>query len=180
MDNEKVTIDVERVRRDIEANIERLCRELSSSGKKIGHKWCTGDVSGSKGKSLKIELVAQGKKGLYHDWATGETGDFLKLIQARYGCGFREAVQKIGNVLGTDYFLPSDRDIKESKGTQKRGAAIDWSQHVEELKLCPDPLLVQVAKRKWTHEFCSHLLEHELLVVLAAIWLFHLCRAAPW
>jgi hypothetical protein len=169
MDNEKVTVDVERLRRDIEANIECLCRALFPSGEKAGREWCIADTSGNKGKSLKIELVTVGKKGLYQDWATGHTGDFIKLIKERYGICFSEVARKIAGVLGTDYFLSRDRTAGTSKAhcktTQepKPPATINWTRHVEELKLCPDPLLVQSANRKWSQEFCAHLLEHELI-----------------
>jgi hypothetical protein len=183
MDREQSTVDVERLRCDIEANIEFLCETEFSSGKRIGNKWCVADVSGNKGKSLKIELRASGKKGCYCDWATDQKGDFVKLLQERHGIGFREAAQKIGSRLGTNYLVASNGSDDERgrvadpataklSSNHKSGASnseklpptpIDWSRCVEQLIAHPEPLLAQAASRKWTPEFCQHLLEHELI-----------------
>jgi hypothetical protein len=178
MDSEKATVDVERLRHDIAANIELLCRELFPSGKKIGHEWCIGDVSGSPGKSLKIELAADGKKGLSHDWAAGWGDDFIGIVKERYGIGFQEAAQKISSVLGTNYLAttarPTGKNTSRSKaGTQrepdqaKAPAAINWNRHVTELTMHPDPLLAQAAERKWTQKFYTHLLDHELIGIFS-------------
>jgi hypothetical protein len=116
-----VPIDVEKLNRDIEANIEDLCRHFFPEGKKIQHEWCIGDVSGAKGKSLKIELVANGKKGLYHDWATDHKGNLVTLLQDRYGGSFPEVVQKIGDFLGAGYFLTLPADTgRESRPVKHR------------------------------------------------------------
>jgi RecA-family ATPase len=178
MDSEKSTVDVERLRLDIAANIKRLCQEEFPSGKKIGHEWCVGDVSGDKGKSLKIELEADGKQGFYHDWATGQKGDFIKLLQERFGIGFREVTEKIGSVLGINYLVAAPETIESNKSTprskasaknsqqrpaEKEPAALNWSRYVMDLTNNPDLLLAQAAERKWTNEFFKHLLDHELI-----------------
>ena len=63
---------------------EHLCRDLLPGGRKEGPEWRCGSVQGEAGKSLGVHLGGA-KAGIWSDFATGESGDLLDLIQAYHG-----------------------------------------------------------------------------------------------
>jgi Protein of unknown function (DUF3987) len=75
----------------LNARIEGLCRELLANGQRIGNEWQVGSVNGEPGKSLKIHIGAS-KPGAWSDFATGESGDALDLVQSVHGCDKGTAV----------------------------------------------------------------------------------------
>jgi hypothetical protein len=81
-------IDFEKIKRQLAANVEAIANRYIPNGKRIGIHWCTGDIhdkpSGQDGGSLKLDLVGE-HAGKWHDFATGEKGDLLDLIQRREG-----------------------------------------------------------------------------------------------
>jgi twinkle protein len=81
--------------------VDSLARELLPHGKREGHEWCAGDVSGGPGKSLKVQLVGE-RKGLWKDFATGEDGgDMLDLwAAARCNGNLGEAIKQAKLYLG--------------------------------------------------------------------------------
>jgi 5S rRNA maturation endonuclease (ribonuclease M5) len=86
--------------RDVErSRAEELCRRFFPNGKKLGNEWKLGDVSGVPGNSLGVALAGL-KAGLWQDRATGEGGDFVKLLCANRELGFVQAVQEIERALG--------------------------------------------------------------------------------
>lgn len=79
---------------------ESLVRELLPNGKREGHEWCAGDVSGGEGKSLKVQLVGE-RRGLWKDFATGEVGgDMLDLWAATRNVSLGEAIKQAKVYLG--------------------------------------------------------------------------------
>ncbi|MBF9641281.1 hypothetical protein IAI27_11390, partial [Streptococcus pseudopneumoniae] len=69
---------------------QELCTELLPGGKQLGHEWVCGSVNGEPGKSLHLELRGE-KAGKWHDHATGEGGDLLKLISVSKGIEVKAA-----------------------------------------------------------------------------------------
>ena len=63
---------------------EQLCRDLLPAGRRNSAEWCCGSVQGEAGKSLGVHLRGA-KAGIWSDFATGEGGDLLDLIQACLG-----------------------------------------------------------------------------------------------
>lgn len=64
--------------------IEDLCAQLLPGGKRQGHEWLCGSITGEAGKSLHVELRGP-KTGMWTDFASDEGGDVLKLIQLSNG-----------------------------------------------------------------------------------------------
>ncbi len=72
---------------DLADRAESFCRQYFLEGRKQGIYWQIGDTSGAKGQSLAIRLHAQGgrKAGSWQDFATGQYGDLIDLLQERLG-----------------------------------------------------------------------------------------------
>ena len=82
---------------------EAVCRYYLSNGRKQGNYWQVGDTSGAKGQSLAIRLQAQGgrKAGSWQDFATGEYGDLIDLLQERLGSvTLKETLREARSFLG--------------------------------------------------------------------------------
>lgn len=76
-----------------------VCRWLLPGGRKQGHEWCVGNVDGTPGDSLRVNLG--GKAGVWRDFASDEKGgDLIDLIMAAKGISKREAVQEAKDYLG--------------------------------------------------------------------------------
>jgi hypothetical protein len=85
----------------IRNNIETLCRHFFSAGRKEDQEWKIGDITGAAGNSLGIQLTGD-KAGVWHDRATGQGGDFTKLIMENRGVHFPAAADMIGHCLGVN------------------------------------------------------------------------------
>lgn len=72
---------------DLADRAESFCRWYFPEGRKQGNYWQVGDTSGTKGQSLAIRLQTEGgrKAGSWTDYATGEYGDLIDLLQERLG-----------------------------------------------------------------------------------------------
>lgn len=76
--------------RGLGANAEAVCRNYLPKGRRQGRHWLCGDVHGTPGRSLYVQLFGE-RAGKYTDGATGEHGDLLDLIMANRGLDFRAA-----------------------------------------------------------------------------------------
>jgi twinkle protein len=85
----------------VRSRIEDLCRHFFPHGRKMGNEWKLGNTTGVSGESLGIQLVGQ-KAGLYRDRATGEGGDFVKLLRENRNITFTYAAEQIGHFLGVN------------------------------------------------------------------------------
>jgi twinkle protein len=80
--------------------VESVVRELLPKGRRQGHEWCAGDVSGGEGESLKVQLVGE-RRGLWKDFASGEDGgDLLDLWAATRNLSLGEAIKQAKIFLG--------------------------------------------------------------------------------
>ncbi|MBS4028179.1 MAG: hypothetical protein KGZ58_06005, partial [Ignavibacteriales bacterium] len=59
-------------------SVEAVAKHLLPNGKREGHEWRCGSVSGETGKSLGVHLHGD-KAGIWSDFSTGESGDLLDL-----------------------------------------------------------------------------------------------------
>lgn len=84
------------------ANAEQLCRYFFPQGKRIGREWRIGDVTGKPGLSLAIQLAGQ-YAGFWQDWATGEKGNFHKLVALNCDCSELDAVLLIEQAMGVAF-----------------------------------------------------------------------------
>ena len=88
---------------DLAARAESFSRQFFPDGRKQGNYWQVGDTSGAKGQSLAIRLQAQGgrKAGAWVDFATGEYGDLIDLLQERLGSvTLKETLREARSFLG--------------------------------------------------------------------------------
>ncbi|MDD9723578.1 toprim domain-containing protein [Sulfitobacter sp. PR48] len=88
---------------DLADRAESFCRQYFPEGCKQGNYWQVGDTSGSKGQSLAIRLHAQGgrKAGFWTDYATGQYGDLIDLLQERLGSvTLKETLREARSFLG--------------------------------------------------------------------------------
>lgn len=88
---------------DLATRAESFCRQYFPEGRKQGNYWQVGDTSGVKGRSLAIRLQAEGerKAGSWTDYATGEYGDLIDLLQERLGSvTLKETLREARSFLG--------------------------------------------------------------------------------
>jgi len=88
---------------DLADRAESFCRQYFPEGRKQGNYWQVGDTSGAKGQSLAIRLQAQGgrKAGSWTDYATGEYGDLIDLLQERLGSAtLKQTLREARSFLG--------------------------------------------------------------------------------
>ena len=78
---------------------EAVCRHLLPAGKRAGHEWEVGSISGDAGKSLKVHLSGD-KAGVWSDFASGAAGDLLDLWAAVHGLSISEAMIEARSFLG--------------------------------------------------------------------------------
>lgn len=85
--------------------MEELVRQLLPGGKRVGHEWKAGDISGGPGDSLTVELEGE-KAGLWCDQAADQGGDLIDLIAANQMLSIGKAIGWLRNYLG----IKSDPD----------------------------------------------------------------------
>ncbi len=117
---------------DLADRAESFCRQYFPEGRRQGNYWQVGDTSGVKGQSLAIRLQAQGgrKAGSWQDYATGEYGDLIDLLQERLGSvTLKEALREARSFLGE---APSPVVSRESRKAERPDAAsskrIAWAR----------------------------------------------------
>lgn len=74
-------------------NAEAVCRTYLPKGRRQGRYWICGDVQGTSGRSLYVQLFGD-RAGKFCDTATAEHGDLLDLIAANRGLDFRAACEE--------------------------------------------------------------------------------------
>lgn len=76
-----------------------VAQNLLPNGKRVSSEWCAGDTSGGAGKSLKVRIAGD-KKGVWSDFATGESGDLLDLWMHSRGVTLPEAMKEAMHQYG--------------------------------------------------------------------------------
>src|SRR5258708_2588722 len=109
------TVDRELLIREIQQNIEKICRYYRPAGEWKGSDWVIGNLNGEPGQSLHIGLEGE-KAGVYHDLATGEKGGPIDLIKILTGKRFKEACLEIGQFLGINLEEPGTTYSTGKKG----------------------------------------------------------------
>ncbi|WP_420006472.1 DUF7146 domain-containing protein [Arenibacterium sp. LLYu02] len=103
---------------DLADRAESFCRQYFPEGRKQGNYWHVGDTSGAKGQSLAIRLQAQGgrKAGSWTDYATGEYGDLIDLLQERLGSvTLKETLWEARSFLGEAPCPAVSRDTQRAE-----------------------------------------------------------------
>jgi hypothetical protein len=91
--------DIEQLKLDLACSIRSFCLYFLPNGKYVGGEYTVGSLGGEPGKSLKI-CLADGKAGMWKDFATGESGNnLLDLLCKMRGGDFRAACEEAVNWL---------------------------------------------------------------------------------
>jgi hypothetical protein len=125
---------------------EELCRHFFPRGKKVGNEWHLGDVSGMPGDSLRVELTGA-KAGLWHDFATGEGGNFIKLLCANRGLTASEVVREIDQTFRVSLLVSGSNNYQSTNSNE----VINHSKTTNALKLsrllaCSNEDLAQLSR----------------------------------
>lgn len=108
---------------DLADRAESFCRQYFPDGGKQENYWQVGDTSGAKGQSLAIRLQAEGgrKAGSWTDYATGQYGDLIDLLQERLGSvTLRETLREARSFLGQ---APCPAVPRETQSAERPDAA---------------------------------------------------------
>ena len=108
---------------DLADRAESFCRQYFPEGRKQGNYWQVGDTSGAKGQSLAIRLQAEGgrKAGSWTDYATGQYGDLIDLLQERLGSvTLKETLREARSFLGE---APCPAAPRETQRAERPDAA---------------------------------------------------------
>lgn len=111
------------IRRELIARLESVLATMFPSGTKRKNRFLIGDVQGSAGESLEVELTGQ-KAGFWTDRATGEGGDVFDLIAVHHGtdarADFPKVLQHARDLLGLASSTPQPR-VKLVQKTEDLG-----------------------------------------------------------
>jgi hypothetical protein len=121
-----------------------LCHIFFPNGKKDGQEWKLGDVSGAPGGSLGVQLTGP-KAGLWHDRATDEGGDIVKLLQLQRNLTFPQAAEMIERTAGISLHA-DDGQSCSSIGAQKPKVEPRSGPKLEGIEPCSQSDLWQIAK----------------------------------
>lgn len=108
---------------DLANRAESFCRRYFPDGRKRGNYWQVGDTSGAKGQSLAIRLHAHDgrKAGSWVDYATGQYGDLIDLLQERLGSvTLKETLREARSFLGE---APCPAAPRETQRAERPNAA---------------------------------------------------------
>lgn len=98
-------VSIERISEGLRARAQELCVQLLPNGRREGHEFMIGGVSGEPGRSMAINLGA--RAGVWADFSTGESGDAIDLIAAVLFRGDKgDAIRWAKSWLGLDGLDP--------------------------------------------------------------------------
>lgn len=101
-----VSMDAAEVSRRLAERADEVARYLLPGGKLVGGEWRCGSVRGEPGRSLGVCLRG-GKRGLWADFSSGQSGDLLDLWQAVRGLGeFAAVLAEARDYLGIRVNVP--------------------------------------------------------------------------
>ena len=146
-----IHIDREVLRRVIRECIELLCRHFFPNGKKDKQEWKVADLDGGKGRSLNISL-SRDKAGLFYDFATGESGDFVTIVMRSRNLDFVAAALEIGRAAGVDVTMQNQSHRSGPRYTTTNSIKPpDWDH---DYKLTESDLKELASWRGYSMEFC--------------------------
>lgn len=104
--------DIREIAEMLANKAEEVCRWILPGGKREGHEWCCGDVSGTGGRSLRVNLA--GKAGVWKDFADDQKGgDLIDLIQLALNVSKADAVATAKEWLGVKDVNPDFTRVKK-------------------------------------------------------------------
>jgi len=112
--------DVSDLAQKLADNAEAFCAHWFPNGRKIGNVWQIGDTTGIAGQSLKIQLKTTGtrKAGKWTDYANGNFGDLLDLLEARINpTSYKELLDEARNFLGNPVYTSMEFSHQDNQPT---------------------------------------------------------------
>ena len=98
------------------SSLESLVTEWLPAGRREGHEWKVGSLSGKPGRSLSINLTS----GVWKDFSTDAGGgDPISLLAAIRSCGMKDAAVELGERLRTG--------IESESAPKAKAANADWT-----------------------------------------------------
>jgi twinkle protein len=94
-------MEISEVAEALTSQAETVARLLLPGGKLSGREWEAGSINGEAGRSLKV-CVAGDKKGVWSDFATGDSGDLLDLWVMARNMPLSAALQEAKRHLGVE------------------------------------------------------------------------------
>lgn len=111
-------------------DVAGIAAMLLPNGRKHGAEWKAGSTTGDAGNSLSVRLSGD-KRGVWSDFATGESGDLLDLWAATRGVSLVDAIRAAKDYLGVAETIPS-RERRPFARPEKprcakpRDTVLDW------------------------------------------------------
>jgi putative DNA primase/helicase len=90
--------------------IESICTDLFPAGKKSGKEYKVGSITGEPGSSLSINT----QTGVWSDFATGDKGNILRLVQYARNTDIQSAADWLADRIGTSKPLPQPEPQKKT------------------------------------------------------------------
>lgn len=111
-------MDILELKNQARHSVPQICMELLPEGKAEGGCWKVGSVSGEKGRSLSVFLNGD-NAGKWTDFATGEHGDVIDLVQLSQRLNLNDAMEWVKRHCGvkdvTQTLRPVKRDDQPGK-----------------------------------------------------------------
>ena len=121
--SERNLIDKEDLKKQLLDNLESHLFTLFPAGTSTKKEFKIGNVHGDAGDSLSVDLAGS-KRGLWHDFATGEGGDILSLFAAAKGLDinhhFQEVISALRSHLGHAHDDALKNDTARSRPQKKQ------------------------------------------------------------
>jgi hypothetical protein len=159
--------DAKEIKRLLSQRVEDVAAYLFPDGKRESNHWCTGDITGSPGKSFKICLSGE-KVGLWGDFANGErhSNSLLDLWMAARNVDFKtalhEAIEWLGCSLhGSNGNRPRKTSVVAVLNEKQAAEPFDWRACVD--SFTPKHLARLGNWRGLSSEFCSWLKQNALM-----------------
>jgi len=124
--------------------VESVCTMLLPNGKRSGHEWRVGSITGEPGKSMGVHLTGE-KSGVWLDGETGQSGDLIGLWMAVKSIDLGEACREALSFLGIQEDRPRPPVERQWKRPTRDGVAKLSDAHatwLRDVRKLPDASLV--------------------------------------
>lgn len=103
----------------LKARAIEVAQYLFPAGRQQGHEFVVGSIDGEVGKSLSINVASGERIGVWKDFATGQSGDLLKLWQLVRRCTMRQAMDEAAAFCGFTQYRETYREARKDSLSQR-------------------------------------------------------------
>lgn len=137
-------MEISELKQRLNDRAEEIAEFLLPAGRRERREWVVGSVSGESGKSLKVCLEGE-KRGIWSDFAAGDSGDLLDLWSQVKGVSLSEAIAETGKYLGI-------RDPRFEKLTTKTFRKPTTAKNIVQVSKLSPVMKYLTEERKLTQE----------------------------